>query len=156
MMFSIIFWADDLQLYCLFKASEALKLSSLISCLSNVKQWLSDNCLLLNSEKTETLIVDPGSAMIGIKQHLGNLRSSVKSRMRNRGVCFYESMLKITPNSLSKTSFFSCATSLSFDLSSAQTRLDYCNSLFTCVNKKEVARLQYMQNSFEEMTFDSY
>ena len=27
------------------------------------------------------------------------------------------------------------------------SRLDYCNSLFTCLNKKELTRLQYVQNS---------
>lgn len=27
------------------------------------------------------------------------------------------------------------------------SRLDYCNSLFTCLNNKELARLQYVQNS---------
>lgn len=65
-------FADDLQLYCLFKASETHKLSSLLSCLSKVKQWLSDVSLQLNSEKTK--IIAPESAMNDIKQHLGNLR----------------------------------------------------------------------------------
>ena len=27
------------------------------------------------------------------------------------------------------------------------SRLDYCNSLFTCLNKKELGRLQYIQNA---------
>lgn len=27
------------------------------------------------------------------------------------------------------------------------SRLDYCNSLFTCLSKKELSRLQYVQNS---------
>lgn len=26
------------------------------------------------------------------------------------------------------------------------SRLDYCNSLFTCLNQKELARLLYVQN----------
>jgi len=36
-------FADDIQLYCSFKISEAHKLSSLTNCLSQIKQWLSDN-----------------------------------------------------------------------------------------------------------------
>uniref|UniRef100_A0A672I1H8 Reverse transcriptase domain-containing protein n=1 Tax=Salarias fasciatus TaxID=181472 RepID=A0A672I1H8_SALFA len=41
-------FADDLQLFCSFKPSETHKLSSLINCLSLIKQWFSDNSLQLN------------------------------------------------------------------------------------------------------------
>uniref|UniRef100_A0A672GZP5 Reverse transcriptase domain-containing protein n=1 Tax=Salarias fasciatus TaxID=181472 RepID=A0A672GZP5_SALFA len=51
---SYLLFADDLQLVCSFKPSEAHKLSSLINCLSLIKQWLRDNSLQLNpSTKTE-------------------------------------------------------------------------------------------------------
>lgn len=85
-------FANDLQLYCSFKSSEAHKLISLFSCLSNVRQRLSDISLHLKTEKTETHIVAPEGAMNSIKQHLGNPSSSVKSKIRNLGVCFDESM----------------------------------------------------------------
>uniref|UniRef100_A0A672Y7R0 Reverse transcriptase domain-containing protein n=1 Tax=Sphaeramia orbicularis TaxID=375764 RepID=A0A672Y7R0_9TELE len=52
-------FADDIQIYCSFKSSEPHKLSSLINCLSELKQWLNDNSLQLNSSKTETLIIAP-------------------------------------------------------------------------------------------------
>ena len=78
-------FADDLQLYCSFKASAVHKLSSLINCLTQTKQWLSDNSLQLNSEKTETLIIAPDSAIPTIKQHLGDLSLSAKTKLRNLG-----------------------------------------------------------------------
>lgn len=72
-------FGDYLQLCCSFKASEAHTLISSLSCLSNEQLWLSDNSLQLSSEKTEPLIVAPESATNGLKQRLGNPRSSVKS-----------------------------------------------------------------------------
>lgn len=36
-------YASDILLYCSFKASKIHKLSSVINCLTSMKQWLSDN-----------------------------------------------------------------------------------------------------------------
>lgn len=85
-------FADDNQLYCSFKPSETHKLSSLMNCFSQIKLWLNDNYLQLNTDKTETLIIAPDSAISGIKQHLGDLSHSAKPSLRNLGVVFDESM----------------------------------------------------------------
>ncbi len=153
-------FADDLQLYCSFKPSEVHKLSSLINCLTLTKQWLSNNSLQLNSEKTETLIFAPDSAIPTIKQHLGNLSLSANTKLRNLGVTFDEEMsLDHHSRQLVKNCFFQLRNIAKLrpmlfkaDLEMiihafVSLWLDYCNSLFTCLNKKELARLQHVQNS---------
>uniref|UniRef100_A0A672ZUN5 Reverse transcriptase domain-containing protein n=1 Tax=Sphaeramia orbicularis TaxID=375764 RepID=A0A672ZUN5_9TELE len=72
-------FSDDIHIYCSFNSSEPHKLSSLIICLSELKQWLNENSLQLNSSQTQTLITDPDSAIPGIKHHLGDLITSVCS-----------------------------------------------------------------------------
>ena len=42
-------YADDIQSYCSFKMSEFDKLTSLLTCLNFIKEWLNDNYLQLNS-----------------------------------------------------------------------------------------------------------
>lgn len=71
-------YADDIQLYCSFKETEFFKLSSLINCLTSIKQWLCENFLFLNSDKKETLIIAPESKIPKIIQHIGDLGSSVQ------------------------------------------------------------------------------
>lgn len=82
------FYADDIQLYCSFKPMEVHKLSSLIKCLASIEQWLGDNYLQLNSEKSETLIIAPDSQISIIKQHLDSLGSSVQPSLRYLGIVF--------------------------------------------------------------------
>lgn len=81
-------YANDILLYCSFKASKIHRLSSVINCLTSMKQWLSDNYLQLNPDNTESLIITPDSAISEIKQHIGALGSCVKWSHRNIGVIF--------------------------------------------------------------------
>ncbi|XP_039901842.1 uncharacterized protein LOC120742540 [Simochromis diagramma] len=153
-------FADDIQLYYLFKPTEAHKLSNLIDCLTNIKQWLNNNCLQLNPAKTETLIIAPGSAIPDIKRRLGDLGSSQKHNLRKLGVIFDEAFsLEGHLNQTVRTCFFHLGniSKLRSIVSTSElemiihafisTRLDYCNSLFTCLNMKGLARLQVVQNS---------
>ena len=76
-------YADDIQLYCSFEESEFYKLWSLINYLTSFKQWLWDNFLLLNSDKTETLIIAPECKIPQMKQHIGELGPSVQLSLRS-------------------------------------------------------------------------
>lgn len=153
-------FADDIQLYYSFKPAEAHKLSNLIDCLTNIKQWLNNNCLQLNPAKTETLIIAPNSAIPDIKRRLGDLGSSQKHNLRNLGVIFDEAFsLEGHLNQIVRTCFFHLRniSKLRSIVSTSElemiihafisTRLDYCNSLFTCLNIKGLAHLQVVQNS---------
>ncbi len=52
-------YADDTQLYISTRPAETSKLSKLTECVKNVKDWMSNNFLLLNSDKTEILLIGP-------------------------------------------------------------------------------------------------
>ncbi|KAF7651271.1 hypothetical protein LDENG_00113160, partial [Lucifuga dentata] len=51
-------YADDMQLYVLLKPG-VNDLSSIMSCLSDIKCWMSNNFLQLNNSKTEIIIFTP-------------------------------------------------------------------------------------------------
>ena len=76
-------YADDIQFYCSFKETEFYKPLSLINCLTSIEQWLGDNFLLLNSDKTETLIIAPECKIPQMKQHIGELGPSVQLSLRS-------------------------------------------------------------------------
>ncbi len=55
-------YADDTQLYISTRPDETSKLSKLIECVKNVKDWMTNNFLLLNSDKTEILLIGPNNS----------------------------------------------------------------------------------------------
>ncbi len=52
-------YADDTQLYISTRPEETSKLSKLTECVKNVKDWMTNNFLLLDSDKTEILLIWP-------------------------------------------------------------------------------------------------
>ena len=98
-------FADDIQLYCAFKSTELQRLNSLVHCLVEIKQWLSDNTLQLNVDKTETLVIAPDDSIPGLNQYLGDLGQSLKLSLRNLGVVLNKDMCN-TAKQLTKYSFF--------------------------------------------------
>ncbi len=67
---SVHCYADDTQLYISKKPDETSKLSKLTECVKNVKDWMTSNFLLLNSDKTEILLI---GLLIGPKDSAQNL-----------------------------------------------------------------------------------
>ncbi len=52
-------YGNDTQLYISTKPDETSKLSKLTECVKNVKDWMTNNFLLLDSDKTEILLIGP-------------------------------------------------------------------------------------------------
>ncbi len=52
-------YADNTQLYISTRPDETSKLSKLTECVKNIKDWMTNNFLLLNSDKTEILLIGP-------------------------------------------------------------------------------------------------
>ncbi len=55
-------YADDTQLYISTRPDETSKLSKLTECVKNVKDWMTNHFLLLNSDKTEILLTGPNNS----------------------------------------------------------------------------------------------
>ncbi len=73
-------YADDTQLYISTRPDETSKLSKLTECVKNVKDWMTNNFHLLNSDKTEILLIGPK------KQYTQSRRLQFASR---RMYCFF-------------------------------------------------------------------
>uniref|UniRef100_A0A669DHZ7 Reverse transcriptase domain-containing protein n=1 Tax=Oreochromis niloticus TaxID=8128 RepID=A0A669DHZ7_ORENI len=153
-------YADDIQLYMSFKPEDVSKLQILNVCLETIKGWMADNFLQLNEEKTEVLVCAPDRHVPNIMNALGPLSTFVKSSIRNLGVTFDSALtLDVHVKSLVRSCFYHLRniSKLSPIVSHTEleivihafisSRLDYCNSLFTCLNKNSLERLQIVQNA---------
>uniref|UniRef100_A0A3P9LSI1 Reverse transcriptase domain-containing protein n=1 Tax=Oryzias latipes TaxID=8090 RepID=A0A3P9LSI1_ORYLA len=154
------FYADDIQLYVSFKPQDVVKIQTLLKCLDSVRSWMSDNFLQLNESKTEVLVCAPDKCLPQIVESLGPLASFIKPSVRNLGVILDPVLsLDCHINSLVRSCFYHLKNiaKLSHILSRSEmemlihafisTRLDYCNSIFTCLNEKSLERLQVVQNA---------
>ena len=87
-------YADDTQLYLSFKHNDPSKFTVLQDCLTGINNWMSQNFLQLNPDKTEILIIGPTSSSITIQQSLGPLQRNVRETVKNLGV-FFDSSLNL-------------------------------------------------------------
>ncbi len=62
-------YADDTQLYISTRPDETSKLFKLTECVKNVKDWMTNNCLLFNSDKTEILLIGPKISTQNLLDH---------------------------------------------------------------------------------------
>ena len=158
------FYADDLQLYFSFNPNSfddfSLNFNILHECLSAIKNWLVNNFLQLNEAKTEVLIIAPDNIATKVADCLGSLKSNVRPNLRNLGVIFDKSMhFDSHVKSVTRTCFYhlrniaklrSIVSHNELEMvihAFVSSRLDYCNSLFTCLNKTSLDRLQLIQNA---------
>ncbi len=81
-------YADDTQLYLPIKATDPSMLRSLHNCLNDVKNWMANNFLQLNYNKTEILIVGPQHFHEQLMPPMGHLLHLIKPVTRNLGVLF--------------------------------------------------------------------
>ena len=160
---SFHFYADDTQIYFSFDPSDpstVSPLSPLITCLSAIKSWMSDNFLMLNEDKTEVIVFGPKSHREAVSQLLHSQGLKCTNEVKNLGV-FFDSDLNFSKHfsNITKTAIFqirNIAKIRSFiSFTDAETlihafvtnHLDYCNSLFSGLPKSSLNRLQIIQNT---------
>ncbi len=62
-------YADDTQLYISSRPGETHQIEKLMECIVDIKNWMTNNFLLLNSEKTEVLIIGPKTSTCNNLEH---------------------------------------------------------------------------------------
>ena len=153
-------YADDTQLYITLSSGDYSSIDSLCHCIDQINDWMCQNFLQLNKDKTEIIVFGAEKERIGVTAHLESLSLKPKCQVKNLGVIIdsdlnFDSHIK----SIRKSAFYhlkNIARIRDFmskhDLEKLihafiSSRLDYCNSLFSGLPKKALKQLQLIQNS---------
>ena len=159
------FYADDTQLYLRLKPSQQnvdIGITKLEACLKSVSQWMSNNFLKLNENKTEYMLIGSKrnlSKFSSDKIIVGNSEVKRVSQVRNLGVVFDSGMLmksqisKVVSSASSHIhniwrirKYLTQQATEQIVHSFVTCRLDMCNSLYTGLPKNQISRLQRIQN----------
>ncbi len=129
--------------YISTRPDETSKLSKLTVCVKNVKDWMTNNFLLLNSDKTEILLIGPKNSTQNLLDH--NLQldgcTVISSTVKNLGVILDSNLsFEYHISHVTKAAFFHpniAKLRNMLSVSDAEklvhafmtSRLDYCNAL---------------------------
>ena len=153
-------YADDTQLYMALSPNDQRSIDSLVNCISDLNQWLSQNFLKLNQDKTEVLVIGDKKAREKLSANLKSVSLNCTNKAKNLGVIL-DSDLNFEPhfNSIRKASYYHLknvakvlphvnqANKEVVIHAFVTSRLDYCNALFTGLPKKAINQLQTIQNA---------
>ena len=153
-------YADDTQFYLPLSPGCTQPLEKMLRCLRDVKNWMANNFLQLNENKTEIIVFGAPNSVSTLNIDLGPLSSNHHSVVKNLGVVFDSPLSFVKQiNNVVKNSFFQLriiAKMKSFlsysDLETLihafiTSRLDYCNSLYVGLPQCTLSRLQLVQNA---------
>lgn len=157
---SFHYYADDMQIYMPVSRKNNSSLGNLTACLEDVKAWLANNFLFLNSDKTEVIVFNSSESRPSNHLDLESLNQFISPQVRNLGV-MVDRCLKFDKqisavigssffslHSLTKIKSFLPKRSMETAIHALITsRLDYCNSLYFGISKSQMARLQVVQNA---------
>ncbi len=154
-------YADDTQLYISTRLDETSKLYKLTECVY-VNDWMTNNCLLLNSDKTEILLIGPKNSTQNLLDY--NLQldgcNVTSSTVKNLGVVLDSNLsFENHISNVTKTAFFHLRNIAKLrnmlSVSDAEklvhafmtSRLDYCNALLGDCPASSINKLQIVQNA---------
>ena len=156
-------YADDTQLYLSMKPDEVDQLSKFKACLKDIKSWMTSNYLLLNSDKTEIIVLGPKhlrDQLIDGNFTLDGINITSRATVKNLGVTFDQDMsFQSHIKQITKIAFFHLRNIAKvrhiLSQSDAEklvhafvtSRLDYCNSLLSGCPAKSLNSLQLVQNA---------
>ena len=169
---SSLLYADDTQLYLSFHHSEYCQSVNIIQkCLSDIKNWMSDNFLMLNQDKTEVLLI--GSAhflkiLASISIPFCDITIKSSDQVKNLG-CILDSNMKmdkfVSQKCQSAMFYIKSTASIRRHLDSQSTktliqslvssRLDYANSVLAGIAKSQLRRLQLVQNAAARLVMNT-
>jgi len=166
-------YADDIQLYLIFNPTvpgdAECALFRLSECVKELHSWLTINKLMMNQDKTEFFISCSSMHFKRLEHltfNLNGLEISPSHSVKNLGVTFDYAL-----NMSAHITTLSCSLNwqirnlnrirrfLTFDAchnavrALILSRLDYCSSLFNGITKKNVNRLQRLQNKCARLIF---
>ena len=156
-------YADDTQLYLSMKPDETNQLTKLQACLKDIKTWMTCNFLLLNSDKTEVIVLGPKHLRNTLSNDIATLDGitlASSTTVRNLGVIFDQDLsFNSHIKQISRTAFFHLRNIAKIRHIMSQkdaeklvhafvtSRLDYCNSLLSGCSNKSLKTLQLIQNA---------
>ncbi len=155
-------YADDTQLYISSRPGETHQIEKLMECIVDIKNWMTNNFLLLILKK-QVLIIGHKNHTSNNLEHcliLDGCSVDSSSSVRNLGVLF-ESNLSFDSHvsSICKTAFFHLKDISKLrpmlSMSNAEmlihafmtSRLDYCNALLGGCSAHLINKLQMVQNA---------
>ena len=153
-------YGDDTQLYIAMSPDDPGPIDTLFNCILDIKSWMTENFLQLNQDKTELLIIGSEALREKHGSKLSKLNIKACNTVKNLGVVF-DSKLSFEPhirntlkigfyhlkNIAKVRPFLSQASTETLMHAFITCRIDYCNALLSGLPKKNIARLQLLQNS---------
>ena len=165
-------YADDTQLYITFKPSSKQSIEQSVNiiqtCIVEIKQWMTNNMLKLNGDKTEILVIT--GPRYKNKTLINNITIdsdsvSPSTKVRNLGVIFDQTLsAESFINATCRSAWYNLRNinrvrkSLTMDSAKIlvqayiTSRLDYCNSLLYGAPSTHLNRLQKIQNYAARIT----
>ncbi|XP_073320704.1 uncharacterized protein [Pagrus major] len=157
------FYADDTQLYIPLHPNDPSQIQNLETCVSQIKIWMSQNFLMLNTAKTDLLVIKPNNCKYfsdSLCLNIDGCSISESTHIRNLGVIFDPTLTFQTHiKEITRTAFFHLRNIAkirpALSRRSAEvvlhalvsSRLDYCNVLFSGLPICTTRSLQLVQNS---------
>ena len=166
-----MFFADDKDFYLVFDpGNPQYAVTYMEPLLADIRAWLIRNFLMVNDSKTDALVISsrhrPPVLLPPVR--VGDDLIHPSATVRNLGVIFDTNMTMVSQISavvrnsfLSLRDMYKVRQSLPRDATESivhsfvTTRLDYCNSLYYGLPKKQIKRLQGIQNTAARLVTDT-